>query len=78
MDILLEVTKRLVEIDDDLLERARSSAGTSTIKATVEAGLRQLADDALIRRHIERLRRPRALDAAALEAARVPRSISGA
>jgi Arc/MetJ family transcription regulator len=30
------MTKRLVEIDDDLLRRARNSAGTDTIKATVE------------------------------------------
>ncbi len=71
------MTKRLVEINDDLLERARSAAGTSTIRATVEAGLRQLADEALIRRHIERLRRPGALDAAALERARTPRSGAG-
>lgn len=71
------MTKRLVEIDDNLLERARSVAGTSTIKATVEAGLRQLADETLIRRHIERLRRPGALDASALERARLPRSAAG-
>ncbi|CAN5868937.1 hypothetical protein BH24ACT3_BH24ACT3_08320 [soil metagenome] len=68
------MTKRLVDIDDNLLERARSTAGTSTIKATVEAGLRRLADDALTRRHVARLRRPGTLDPAALAAAREPRA----
>jgi Arc/MetJ family transcription regulator len=67
------VTKRLVDIDDDLLERARGHAGTSTIKATVEAGLRRLSDESLVRRHVERLQRPQALDVVALEAARAPR-----
>jgi Arc/MetJ family transcription regulator len=64
----------LVDIDDDLLERARSLAGTSTIKATVEAGLRRMSDETLIRRHLERLRRPDALDETALETAREPRA----
>lgn len=48
--------KRLVDIDDDLLERARSVAGTDTIKDTVNAGLRRLVDDERVSRHIERLR----------------------
>ncbi len=39
------MTKRLVDIDDLLLERARSLAGTETIKETVHAGLRRLVDD---------------------------------
>lgn len=72
------MTKRLVDIDDGLLERARGYAGTSTIRATVEAGLRRLADEALIRRHLERLRQPHALDEGALELARRPRPPSGA
>lgn len=71
------MTKRLVEIDDNLLEQARSHAATTTIRATVEAGLRRLADEALLRRHIERLRRPRALDDVALETAREPRISNG-
>lgn len=37
------MTKRLVEIDDEVLEAARSALGTSTIKATVEEALRQVA-----------------------------------
>jgi Arc/MetJ family transcription regulator len=32
--------KHLVDIDDALLEQARSSLGTATIKATVEGALR--------------------------------------
>ena len=68
------MTKRLVEIDDDLLDRARAAAGTSTIKDTVEAGLRRLADAETALRHIRRLREPGALDAAAVEDARRPRS----
>lgn len=31
--------KRLVDIDDDLLERARNVAGTATIEATVHTAL---------------------------------------
>ncbi|HSL82494.1 MAG TPA: hypothetical protein VLF66_06925 [Thermoanaerobaculia bacterium] len=43
-------TKRLVDIDDDLLERARSVAGTKTIKETVNTELERLADDEKVRR----------------------------
>jgi len=35
------MTKRLVDIDDDLLDYARAQLGTSTIKATVNEALRQ-------------------------------------
>jgi Arc/MetJ family transcription regulator len=35
------VTKRLVDIDDDLLEKARQAQGTSTIKDTVETALEE-------------------------------------
>ena len=34
------MTKRLVDIDDDTLEAARSRLGTPTIKATVNEALR--------------------------------------
>lgn len=71
------MTKRLVEIDDNLLEQARSRAGTKTIKATVEAGLRHLADEETVRRHIARLRRPGALETALIEDARRPRWVDG-
>lgn len=66
--------KRLVDIDDDLLERARSIAGTDTIKDTVDAALRRLVDDERVLRHIERLRGSGALDLAKIEAARRPRT----
>jgi len=35
-----KVTKRLVEIDDDILAAARAALGTPTIRATVEEALR--------------------------------------
>ena len=65
--------KRLVDIDDELLERARAFAGTKTIKATVEAGLRQLAAQSEAVQHIRRLRRVGALSPARLEDARASR-----
>lgn len=66
--------KRLVDIDDDLLERARSIAGTDTIKDTVNVALRRLVDDERVIRHIERLRGSGALDLARIEEARRPRT----
>jgi Arc/MetJ family transcription regulator len=39
----VEVVKRLVEIDDEFLEAARTALGTSTIKATVNEALRLAA-----------------------------------
>lgn len=51
------MAKRLVDIDDELLAKARQAAGTPTIKATVEAGLRRLVDEQLTERHVRRLRR---------------------
>lgn len=65
--------KRLVYIDDDLLDRARASAGTTTIKATVEAGLRQLAAQSIAVQHIQRLRRAATLDPAKLAPTRTSR-----
>jgi Arc/MetJ family transcription regulator len=67
------MAKRLVEIDDDLLERARAAAGTPTIRATVEAGLRRLADQAVVLQHIRRLSRPGVLNREKLAEARAPR-----
>ena len=67
------MTKRLVEIDDELLARARSAAGVETIKATVEIALRRLADEETILAHVRRLRRRGALDLAQVEKARAPR-----
>jgi Arc/MetJ family transcription regulator len=71
------VTKHLVDIDDQLLERARSAAGTTTIKGTVETALRQLAHDDVVVEHVRRLRRGPVLDVAALDEARRPRPASG-
>ena len=68
------MTKRLVEIDDDLLRRARSITGTGTIKGTVNAALQRLVDDEKVIRHVERLRGPGALDLARIEEARRPRT----
>jgi len=67
------MTKRLVEIDDALLVRARAVAGTDTIKATVECALQSLVDRDTALAHIARLRSPEALDADHLEDARTPR-----
>lgn len=71
------VSKRLVDIDDDLLDQARRAAGTPTIKATVEAGLRRLVDADLTERHVRRLRRRNALDLRLVEEARAPRLSDG-
>lgn len=66
------MTKRLVEIDDELLARARTIAGTDTILATVGAALRSLVDKDTALRHVARLRKPDALDVDALEEGRRP------
>jgi Arc/MetJ family transcription regulator len=39
------MSKRLVEIDDDVLSAARSELGTDTIKDTVNEALRRVADE---------------------------------
>lgn len=39
------MTKRLVEIDDDLLVRAQQAAGTNTIKEIVNLALARLVED---------------------------------
>lgn len=43
MDILRPVTKRLVDIDDDVLGAARAELGTTTLKETVNQALQQVA-----------------------------------
>lgn len=68
------VTKRLVEIDDELLKRARAAAGTNTIKATVETALRRLVDRDTALQHVARLRTKGALDMTLLDEARRPRT----
>ncbi len=66
------VTKRLIDIDDELLERAQQAAGTETIKATVEIALRRLLAGRTAVEHVARLRR-RGLDLARIDEARRPR-----
>ena len=68
------MTKRLVEIDDHLLEKAREVAGTTTIKATVEQALQQMVDRDTALRHVARLRRPGTLEIEQLAEARRPRT----
>ena len=68
------MTKRLVEIDDELLARARTVAGTDTIRATVETALKSLVDQDTALRHVARLRQPGTLDVDALNDARRPRT----
>ncbi len=67
------MSKRLVDIDDALLERARAASGAPTIRATVEAGLRRLVDDDVTRDHLTWLRSDESLDLDALQEARSPR-----
>lgn len=64
------MTKRLVEIDDTLLERARGIAGTGTITGTVRIALQRLVDQDTAVRHVQRLRQPGALDLGLIEQAR--------
>ena len=49
------MTKRLVDIDDDLLAEARVLTGAATMKETVNAALKQVIDSELRRRHLWRL-----------------------
>jgi len=49
------VTKRLVEIDDDLLDQARDLLGVKTMKDTVNHALQQVVDTELRRAHLVRL-----------------------
>ena len=67
------MSKRLVEIDDELLERARSATRAGTIRATIEIALRSVVDRQTAVAHIEHLRRPGSLDLDRIEEARKPR-----
>lgn len=49
------MTKRLVDIDDDLLAEARVLTGAATMKEAVNAALQQVIDGELRRRHLRRL-----------------------
>lgn len=49
------MTKRLVDIDDDLIARAQQVTGAATMKETVNTALREVIDADLRRRHLDRL-----------------------
>jgi len=72
------MTKRLVEIDDTLLEQARAATGASTIRATVDAALRRVVGEEAVQRHIEWLRSTDGLDLDVLTDIRAPRFSEGA
>ena len=72
------MTKRLVEIDDRLLEQARAATGASTIRATVEAALRRVVGEEAVRRHVEWLRSGDGLDLDVLADIRASRFSEGA
>lgn len=49
------MTKRLIDIDDELLATARELADAETIKGTVEEALRRLVRIEMTKLHIEEL-----------------------
>jgi|SaaInlV_200m_DNA_5_1039737.scaffolds.fasta_scaffold00735_4 Arc/MetJ family transcription regulator len=50
-----KVTKRLIDIDDELLAEARAILETNTMKDTVNAALERISDMEVWRRHAIRL-----------------------
>ena len=58
------MSKRLVEIDDELLERATAILGASTMKETVNRSLESVVLADLRHRHADRLADMRGLDMA--------------
>lgn len=58
------VTKRLVDIDDDLLAEARVLTGAATMKEAVNAALQQVIDSELRGRHLRRLEAGEGIDLA--------------
>lgn len=62
MDIFVHVTKRLVDIDDDLLEQVRQVTGAATMKEAVNGALKHVVDLDLRLRHVRRLLRLEGLD----------------
>jgi Arc/MetJ family transcription regulator len=49
------MTKRLVDIDDELLAQAKVLLGTDTMKDTVNQALREVINTELRRRHVIQL-----------------------
>lgn len=66
------MSKRLVDIDDDLLDEAASILGATTMKDTVNRSLETVVLASRRRRHADRLESMRGLDLAK------PRIMSGA
>lgn len=58
------MTKRLVDIDDELLEAATELLGAATMKETVNRSLEEVVLAARRRRHAERLSAMQGLDLA--------------
>ena len=58
------MTKRLVDIDDDLLEEVRSLTGASTMKEAVNGALQHVVDFELRLEHVRRLMTQEGLDLA--------------
>ena len=64
IDILMIVTKRLIDIDDDLLEEVRSLIGAATMKEAVNSALRHVVDFELRLEHVRRLMTQEGIDLA--------------
>jgi Arc/MetJ family transcription regulator len=56
------MTKRLVDIDDELLAQARASLGAASMKDTVNRALQEVVNADLRRRHIDQLVSMKGLD----------------
>lgn len=56
------MSKRLVDIDDELLAEATKILGASTMKEAVNRSLEEVVRAASRRRHVDRLRNMRNLD----------------
>ena len=56
------MTKRLIDIDDDLLEEVRDLIGASTMKEAVNGALQHVVDFDLRVRHVQRLRSMEGID----------------
>ena len=56
------MSKRLVDIDDDLLRNATEILGTTTMKQTVNRALQEVVSAARRRRHVDRLASHQGLD----------------
>lgn len=49
------MTKRLIDIDDDILAEARAVTGGATMKETINIALRHIVETELRLRHVKRL-----------------------